>query len=38
MIIPNKEQTSAAVAEHYDDLDRFYRERSMRYGLLVARE
>jgi tocopherol O-methyltransferase len=26
MIIPAKEQTSAAVAQHYDDLDRFYRE------------
>src|ERR1700680_2101718 len=26
MIIPAKEQTSAAVAQHYDDLDPFYRE------------
>src|ERR1700733_1999512 len=26
MIIPAKEQTSAAVAQHYDDLDLFYRE------------
>jgi len=26
MIIPAKEQTSAAVAQHYDDLDPFHRE------------
>src|SRR6266404_3266782 len=26
MIIPAKKQTSAAVAQHYDDLDPFYRE------------
>jgi tocopherol O-methyltransferase len=26
MIIPNEPQTSAAVAEHYDELDPFYRE------------
>ncbi|HWZ73262.1 MAG TPA: class I SAM-dependent methyltransferase, partial [Casimicrobiaceae bacterium] len=26
MIIPAKEQTSAAVAQHYDELDPFYRE------------
>jgi hypothetical protein len=26
MIIPAKEQTSAAVAQHYDDLNPFYRE------------
>src|SRR5258708_40064796 len=26
MIIPAKVQTSAAVAQHYDDLDPFYRE------------
>ena len=26
MIFPAKEQTSAAVAQHYDDLDTFYRE------------
>jgi tocopherol O-methyltransferase len=26
MIVPAKEQTTAAVPHHYDDLDPFYRE------------
>ena len=26
MIVPRETQTSAAVAEHYDELDPFYRE------------
>jgi hypothetical protein len=26
MIVPTKEQSSAAVARHYDELDPFYRE------------